>query len=172
MFKWYKMCQNEQPRKCDINMTKSCYNIVVCVVCMRNKWQTYTSDYTTTCTVKATEGTSVSELIGTFRGLCFTAEGPLTDGNIPVWVDDFSGRPTVKRRLRKVPIVPTRLVGYLTLDLLLRKFPIISGFSFLSLFSLKNWDKKMEWFWKITILTMLLYDPKTSLMSIWKLQIK
>ena len=41
--------------------------------------------------------------IDTFRSLRFTAEGALTDGNIPVWVHDFSGHPTVKRRLRNVP---------------------------------------------------------------------
>ena len=37
--------------------------------------------------------------------LRFTVGWPLTDGNIPVWVHDFSGQPTVKRRLRKVPNV-------------------------------------------------------------------
>ena len=31
--------------------------------------------------------------IGTFRSLRFTAEGPLTDRNIPVWVHDFIGHP-------------------------------------------------------------------------------
>ena len=44
-------------------------------------------------------------IIGTFRGLRFTVGWPLTDGNIPVRVHDFSGHPTVKRRLRKVPNV-------------------------------------------------------------------
>ena len=43
-------------------------------------------------------------LIGTFRSLRFTVGWPLTDGNIPVWVHGFSGHPTVKRRLRKVPM--------------------------------------------------------------------